>query len=76
MLERVIWWMDMCSAMILLVTGLYTACVFADVLAPVYTGLVLLGTIVCFLLQFESLGRRHQAICLDSESAAAVQFSA
>ncbi len=62
MLERIIWWMDMCSAMILLTTGLYVAVQFADVLSPVYTGLVLLCAIICFLLQFEVLGRRYEAI--------------
>jgi hypothetical protein len=62
MVERMIWWMDMCSAMILFATGLFVAVEFADLLSPVFTGFVLLGTIICFLLQFESLGQRHELL--------------
>lgn len=58
MLERIIWWLDMCSALTLVMTGLYVAVVFSDVLNPSIAVLMSSFSIICFMLQFEILCRR------------------
>ncbi len=75
-MERLTWWMDMSSSLILLVTALYVAVVFDDVLSPTAVVLISLMAIVGFLLQFGALAGRLAKIRKAESVPVASQISA
>ncbi|HVP06231.1 MAG TPA: hypothetical protein VMS71_00205 [Candidatus Acidoferrum sp.] len=75
-MERLTWWMDMSSCLILLATALYVAVVFADVLSPVAVVMISLMAIVGFLYQFEALAGRLARIRKPEPASVPSQISA
>ncbi len=75
-MERLTWWMDMSSSLILLVTALYVAAVFADVLSPAVVVMVSLMAIIGFLFQFEALASRLARVRKAESASVASQISA